>query len=272
MFIIIGILFVIVFSMAASISIAKNVEPDNLIVQYKTLQDTKIPESMNDVSIVYFTDLQYGKFENKKRANKLFDKIEHLDPDIIIFGGDLFDESCQMDQEDIDYITNKLSKINAPLGKFCVLGEKDEANNDIVRSILNQSQFEILENETILLSNQKSDGITLSALSNTPDPSKITAADTQYNLLVTHMPDTLINEELSTKSISLALCGHSHGTQITFPILGGYKTIDGAKSLNRSCTKKISFPYIISSGVGCTHVNLRFMSTPEIYYFMLQSK
>lgn len=52
-----------------------------LIVQYKTLQDTKIPESMNDVSIVYFTDLQYGKFENKKRANKLFDKIEHLDPE-----------------------------------------------------------------------------------------------------------------------------------------------------------------------------------------------
>lgn len=44
----------------------KNVEPDKLIVQYKTLQDTKIPESMNDVSIVYFTDLQYGKFENKK--------------------------------------------------------------------------------------------------------------------------------------------------------------------------------------------------------------
>lgn len=272
MFIIISILFVIVFSMAASISIAKNVEPDKLIVQYKTLQDTKIPESMNDVSIVYFTDLQYGKFENKKRANKLFDKIEHLDPDIIIFGGDLFDESCQMNQEDIDYITNKLSNINAPLGKFCVLGEKDEANNDIVRSILNQSQFEILENETILLSNQKSDGITLSALSNTPDPSKITAADTQYNLLVTHMPDTLINEELSTKFISLALCGHSHGTQITFPILGGYKSIDGAKSLNRSRAKKLSFPYIISSGVGCTHTNLRFMAKPEIYYFMLQSK
>lgn len=67
MFIIIGILFVIVFSMAASINIAKNVEPDKLIVQYKTLQDTKIPESMNDVSIVYFTDLQYGKFENKKK-------------------------------------------------------------------------------------------------------------------------------------------------------------------------------------------------------------
>ena len=103
-----------------------------------------------------------------------------------------------------------MSNINAPLGKFCVLGEKDEANNDIVRSILNQSQFEILENETILLSNQKSDGITLSALSNTPDPSKITAADTQYNLLITHMPDTLTNEELSTKSISLALFVHSH--------------------------------------------------------------
>ena len=104
-----------------------------------------------------------------------------------------------------DLIKSSLSKINAPLGKFCVLGEKDEANNDVVRSILNQAQFEILENETILLTNQKSDGITLSALSNTPDPSKISTSSEQYNLLITHMPDTLTNEELSTKSISLAL-------------------------------------------------------------------
>lgn len=60
-----------------------------------------------------------------------------------------------MTQEDIDYITNKLSKMYVPLGKFCVLGEKDDANSDVVRSILNQAQFEILENETILLTNKK---------------------------------------------------------------------------------------------------------------------
>ena len=272
MFIIIAILFAIVLSMLGSLKIAKNVEPEQLSVQYKTLKDEKIPSSMNDVSIVYFTDVQYGEFENKKRADKLFNKIEHLDPDILIFGGDLFDETCRMSQEDIDYITNKLSKMHAPLGKFCVLGEKDDANNDVVRSILNQAQFEILENETILLTNKKEEGITLSALSNIPDPSKISTSDKQYNLLITHMPDTLTNEELSTKSISLALCGHSHGNQITFPIFGGYKSIDGAKSLNRSHAKRLAFPYIISSGVGCTHVNLRFMAKPEIYYFMLQSK
>ena len=162
--------------------------------------------------------------------------------------------------------------MHVPLGKFCVLGEKDDANSDVVRSILNQAQFEILENETILLTNKKEEGITLSALSNTPDPNKISTSDKQYNLLITHMPDTLTNEELSTKSISLALCGHSHGNQITFPIFGGYKSIDGAKSLNRSYAKRLAFPYIISSGVGCTHVNLRFMAKPEIYYFMLQSK
>ena len=153
MFIIIAILFAIVLSMLGSLKIAKNVEPEQLSVQYKTLKDEKIPSSMNDVSIVYFTDVQYGKFENKKRADKLFNKIEHLDPDILIFGGDLFDETCQMTQEDMDYITNKLSKMHAPLGKFCVLGEKDDANNDVDRSILKQAQFEIEENETNLLTN-----------------------------------------------------------------------------------------------------------------------
>ena len=69
MFIIIAILFAIVLSMLGSLKIAKNVEPEQLSVQYKTLKDEKIPSSMNDVSIVYFTDVQYGKFENKKRAD-----------------------------------------------------------------------------------------------------------------------------------------------------------------------------------------------------------
>lgn len=272
MFIIILILFAIVFSMLGSLTFAKKIEPNQLNIQYQTLKDAKIPKSMNDVSIVYFTDLQYGKFENKERANKLFDTIQHLDPDILIFGGDLFDTSCEMTQKDRTYITKKLSAIHAPLGKFCVLGEKDEANNDVVRSILTQSQFEILENKTILLTNEQDDGITLSALSSQPKINKISTSNEQYNLLISHMPDAITNEELSTKSISLALCGHSHGTQITFPVLGGYKSINGSKLLNRSHAKKLSFPYIISTGVGCTHTNLRFMAKPEVYYFMLQNK
>ena len=272
MFIIILILFAIIFSMLGSLTFAKKIEPNQLNIQYQTLKDAKIPKSMHDVSIVYFTDLQYGKFENKERANKLFDTIQHLDPDILIFGGDLFDTSCEMTQKDRTYITKKLSSIHAPLGKFCVLGEKDEANNDVVRSILTQSQFEILENKTILLTNEQDDGITLSALSSQPKINKISTSNEQYNLLISHMPDAITNEELSTKSISLALCGHSHGTQITFPVLGGYKSINGSKLLNRSHAKKLSFPYIISTGVGCTHTNLRFMAKPEVYYFMLQNK
>ena len=272
MFIIILILFAIVFSMLGSLTFAKKIEPNQLNIQYQTLKDAKIPKSMNDISIVYFTDLQYGKFENKERANKLFDTIQHLDPDILIFGGDLFDTSCEMTQKDRTYITKKLSSIHAPLGKFCVLGEKDEANNDVVRSILTQSQFEILENKTILLTNEQDDGITLSALSSQPKINKISTSNEQYNLLISHIPDVITNEELSTKSISLALCGHSHGTQITFPVLGGYKSINGSKLLNRSHAKKLSFPYIISTGVGCTHTNLRFMAKPEVYYFMLQNK
>lgn len=75
MFIIIAILFAIVLSMLGSLKIAKNVEPEQLSVQYKTLKDEKIPSSMNDVSIVYFTDVQYGKFENKKEPTNSLIKL-----------------------------------------------------------------------------------------------------------------------------------------------------------------------------------------------------
>ena len=269
---IIGILFLIILSMVVSFTIAQNIEPNQLNVVYKTLQDEKIPISMNDVSIVYFTDLQYGKYETKKRVDQVFEQIDHLNPDIILFGGDLIDTTCSCSQEDQDYLIKKLSSIKAPLGKFCVLGEKDSAQAEFVQSIYTNAQFEILDNKTLVLSNNTNDSITLSALSNTPDVNALQTSNKQYNLLFTHMPDTLLKEDLSQKNISYALCGHSHGTQITFPVLGAYKTYDGATELNRAHQKKLSFPYTISSGIGCTHTNMRFMAKPEIYYFMLQHK
>lgn len=264
------VLLICIASMFTCINITQK-QPDTLIVQYETLKDEKIPASMNDVSILYFTDLLYGEFETEARAQKLFDEIDHLDPDIVIFGGDLFDDSCDMDAETIAKMTEWLKNIDAPLGKFAVLGEKD--NLEVLTSIYAQSQFEIVNNTNIPLKNESSRGIRLIGLSTEPNIEQATTniSNNEFNLLVCHMPDTLTNDTLSTKNISLALCGHSHGTQITYPFFGGYQEIDGATQLNRANQKNLQFPYIISTGIGCTQVNFRFGSKPEIYYFNLQS-
>lgn len=269
LFAIVIVLFIVVLNMLVGVQIAKN-EPNQLKVRYQTLSSSKIPESMKDVSILYFTDLQFGKFETQDRAKKVFEQIKELDPDIVIFGGDLIDENYDLSQKNMAFLIKYLSKIKAPLGKFCVLGEKDA---DTAKTIYNQSEFEILDNKTIKLFNHTKEYISLTSLSeNTKEYSFMPTSSDTYNLLVTHMPDNLNADELLNYPIDFALCGHSHGTQVTAPILGAYRSVDGAKEINRNKQKKLSFSYIISSGIGCTHVNLRLKSTPEIYYFTLQHK
>ena len=269
LFAIVIVLFIVVLNMLVGVQIAKN-EPNQLKVRYQTLSSSKIPESMKDVSILYFTDLQFGKFETQDRAKKVFEQIKELDPDIVIFGGDLIDENYDLSQKNMAFLIKYLSKIKAPLGKFCVLGEKDA---DTAKTIYNQSEFEILDNKTIKLFNHTKEYISLTSLSeNTKEYSFMPTSSDTYNLLVTHMPDNLNADELLNYPIDFALCGHSHGTQVTAPILGAYRSVDGAKEINRNKPKKVSFSYISSSGIGCTHVNLRLKSTPEIYYFTLQHK
>lgn len=263
------VLFIIVLNMLVGVQIAKN-EPNQLKVRYQTLSSSKIPESMKDISILYFTDLQFGKFETQKRAKKVFEQIKELDPDIVIFGGDLIDEKYDLSQKNMAFLIKYLSKIKAPLGKFCVLGEKD---SDTAKTIYKQSEFEILDNKSVKLFNHTKEYMYLTGLSeNASNYSFMSTSSDSYNLLITHMPDNLNADELLTYPIDFALCGHSHGTQLTAPILGAYKSVDGAKEINRNKQKKLSFSYIISSGVGCTHVNLRLKSTPEIHYFTLQHK
>ena len=61
-------------------------------IRYETLSSDKIPDAMNDVKIAYFTDLEYGNFVDEQRLDMIIDKINYAAADVIIFGGDLFDD------------------------------------------------------------------------------------------------------------------------------------------------------------------------------------
>ena len=69
------------------------INPDQLYVRYQSVEDTKISQDIGVVSMVYFTDVQYGKFQDDARMEKLIHTIQDLDPGIVIFGGDLYDDA-----------------------------------------------------------------------------------------------------------------------------------------------------------------------------------
>lgn len=252
-----------------------HVFPDQLKVNTVELKSKKIPKEMDGVSILYFTDVQFGEFQTNERTKRLFKKIKNLHPDVLIYGGDLYDTDHTISGEEGAEMVKYFSDINAPLGKYAVLGEKDSTKDkkETILSIYSQAQCEVLSNTPIKITNSSKDGIELVGLDVKPNYDITSNLNkSEYTLLVTHQPDALLDPVLQAAPIDLALAGHSHGTQITIPLYGGYQTIKGAKNLNRTEeAKELPFEYIISTGVGCTNINARLNAQPEIYYFILKS-
>lgn len=269
--VVISLLTVFMVFIASSLFMAFTLNPDQLHVRYQTREDSKISQDSGTMSMVYFSDLQYGEFEDDERLKKLVDTLRQLDPDLLIFGGDLYDDQFTPTDASNQKLIEAFNQIEAPMGKFCVLGEKDqdETRSQAVQTVFNQSQFEILTNTSLRLGN----GIRLVGFSTTPDYGVLSGISSQdYTIVVSHYPDVLLDESLKNVSISLGLAGHAHGTQLTYPFLGAYRKVEGATRLNRTQSASLPFDVVLSSGVGCTKVNARLNADPEIHYFLLSHK
>ena len=251
------------------------VNPNHLTIHYETLYDPLIPDSMNQVSMVYLTDLEYDQNFPKEQADEVFTQIRNLNPDVVLIGGDLFSSGADLNDQVRADMVAWLSSIPAPLGKFAVYGEQDLASEDhrlIVDDVYHQGQVELINNRTVLISSQSSAGIRLGGLGIKSDPGAIAGAfvPEQFNLLLSHWPDNALAASQSTPmNVSYVLCGNSHGTQINWPVFGGYKKFAGSEQIDRNSTSQLPWKGYISSGVGTIDVHARLNSPSEIVYLTL---
>ncbi len=112
---------------------------DRVNLSYQTISSSKIPEDMNDLKIAFISDIKYNEYMNKERLTSMISKLNTTGADVVIYGGDMFSEpqtkapDSQMSKD----LTAILKSIDAPLGKFAVLGDEDLAN-DKTKKIVSQ--------------------------------------------------------------------------------------------------------------------------------------
>ena len=256
---------------------AYNTAPSRFQVRYETLESVFIPEQMNDVKILYFSDLDYGTFMDQKRFAKLTDTINGLSPDVILFGGDLFDQDAKITEKSKQEVTELLSSMKAPLGKFAVLGDFDYRTPDLpqtVQEILFESDFELLVNSSIILRNNGSSSITLTGLDSGlyghPDINAAFANISRagYNIVLSHTPDLI--EEIPSDLADYALSGHSHGGQ-AYWLTGALYTPPMAEVLFRGKhTINGLYTLDITNGVGTTIQDVRFLANAEVVLYRLE--
>ena len=64
----------------------------NLNIENTKITSQKVDESLYDLKIAFISDIHYNNFMNYDRLSKMIETINKNKPDIIIFGGDLFDD------------------------------------------------------------------------------------------------------------------------------------------------------------------------------------
>lgn len=249
--------------------------PNEITTRYQQIRSSAIPDSMDQVSIVFLSDIEYdpATFSDEK-AEDLFTKVQNLNPDVLLLGGDLFSSTADLTDDVRARMVDWLSSIKAPLGKFAVYGEQDligENHRLIVEDVLHKSQVELLNNSSVMLSNNSINGVRLGGFNLQGDVNALGAAfqPDQFCILMSHYPDQLITANQGGLSVDYALCGNAHGTQITWPVLGGYKTVTGSEEIDKNNQRRLNFAYEISNGIGCVNVNARLNSPCEILYLTL---
>lgn len=241
------------------------------------ITNEQIPSSFDGVKIIQFSDLHYGSTITYDKLKEIVNEINKRKPDIVVFTGDLLNTNYDLDSKEQEKLIKQLNKIDATLGKYAISGDEDSDN---FTTILNQSNFTILNNEYELIYKDDNNPILLVGISNEQNIDNAFSYFKQevynsniYTITLVHKPDTT-DDILSTNNTNLILSGHSHNGYIRVPFLN-YSPItsDGSKKYNNEYYKINNTDLYISSGLGTNKLSgIRLFCRPSINFFRLSSK
>lgn len=249
------------------------IEPSITVThEYKLNENTT--EADTKLKVVQLSDIQVNETYTVDNLNKLVKKVNNLTPDIIVFTGDLFDNYAK--NGPVRGVTDALSNLNAVYGKYAVWGNRDYGGgaSRVYEQILIDSGFTLLTNqgENILLENgsQIFIGGIDDYLLGEPDIEQTLqgmSQDSDYNILLVHEPDAA--DLLAESGANLILSGHSHGGQVRIPFVEELKN-EMAKKYTKgfyTINEEQNMKLYVNTGIGTSHIPVRFMVPPEIAVF-----
>ena len=235
------------------------------------INSTEIPDSFDNIKIVFISDIHHGPYLSIGRVEKLVNRINKLKPDLIVLGGDY----VHRDPKYIIPVFDELLKLKSKFGIYAVLGNHDHWENaELSRQMMERNGIKICDNKSFWVRIAQ-DRIKIGGVGDLWEDNQILAntildvKEKDYCILISHNPDYI--ENLKTDLVDLTLSGHIHGGQITFfsiwapivPSKYGQKYRYGLKTFGKMKS-------YISSGIGTITPPLRFFCRPEIVIIKLK--
>jgi predicted MPP superfamily phosphohydrolase len=194
----------------------------NIPLKFKDL-----PKAFDGFKVVQISDVHSGSFDNIEEVERAVGIIQSQSPDLIVFTGDWINSHA----EELQPFVHIFKELKAPFGKYAVWGNHDygrgrdsKDNIDILRQLVNDAGFKVLENENVTIE-KDGESIRLFGVENWGKPPFPQIGDLQkakenspkdaFSILLSHDPThwdaKVINDD---HHFHLTLSGHTHGAQI----------------------------------------------------------
>lgn len=258
---------------------ARYIGPRGFKVREYNIVNESIPSSFDGFSIVQFSDLELGSTFFVSDLEKLVKEINSLNPDVVVFTGDIVSNSYKLSNKEKTQAIEELSKIDPLIGKYSIRGD-DDVYSGVYEEMMKDSGFEDLSNSYELIYYKGLTPIVLYGLDSLragaqdydttfsyPSEEEDTTYMATYRILLAHEPDTA--KYIEDYNISLMLAGHSHNSEINIPIVKDYYNIDGASTYYDEFYRHGKMELYISSGLGTSKYKMRLFDKASISIFRL---
>lgn len=256
----------IIFALAGLIALFGLYNSSKLTTKIYSMDIARRESSLKNLNIVFLSDAHIGSSVNRDNIDSLVDRVEKLDPDLLILGGDLFDEGTL--EADKRLVSRKLSEIKTKYGIYSVEGNHEyksgnsqiESQMDFLREsgiLVLQDEYIRVDNSFYIVGRKDSQG------ENLPLAEVLEGVEKDLPLiLIDHRPSFKESREID--SVDLQVSGHSHSGQFAAAKVLNPLTARLFKQYVYGYHKIDRLNMVVSSGVGNWAIPVRIGSRREI--------
>jgi hypothetical protein len=239
-------------------------ERHHIGVTRATLGVRALPQAWDGIRIGLLTDIHHSALVPAEDVARAVTLVNEQKPDLILLGGDYI---TGMDRKFADPVAELLAPLDAPLGKFAILGNHDDDRE--VPASLRSQHIDVLRDDCTRLAH-KGQGLDLAGISFwTREPHKIAKVLKGTRgpvLLLAHDPRRLV--EASALNVAAVLSGHTHGGQIVLPGIGAIAARKFPVAAGNGSMGDTTI--FVSRGIGTVYVPARINCPPEVAIITLQ--
>ncbi|HET9533704.1 MAG TPA: metallophosphoesterase [Blastocatellia bacterium] len=269
---------VVILVCAGAVYVAARVYNDTFTVRTREaeLRVASLPPELEGFRIVQIADLQADGRTGNGKLQPFIDRVNALNPDLILFGGDLVTSG-------IDYIdagAEAIGEMQARHGIYACLGDHDFfSNQQRVKESLERNGVTVLANVAAIVP-VGSSLISIVGVTNvyrapandyTLDAIEKQRVSGPVNIFLTHQPSISMVDYAAKRGFELFVAGHTHGGQIVFPLPGFLLTGSSFETDYVSGFYRVGSMLVsVNNGLGLTLAPVRYHAPAEVTLIVLR--